>query len=73
MKALMLRGYLFIFTAACEECNCQLQEWTMGKKLMAILMIACFAGLAGCNTMSGLGKDIKNGGESLENSADKHK
>lgn len=26
-----------------------------------------------CNTMEGLGKDIKKGGENLENSADKHK
>ena len=45
----------------------------MWKKLTAILMVACFASLAGCNTMSGLGKDVQKGGESLENSADKHK
>ena len=42
-------------------------------KLMAILTVACFAGLAGCNTMSGLGKDVQSGGASLENSADKNK
>jgi len=45
----------------------------MLKRLMAILMVACFAGLAGCNTMSGLGKDVQKGGEKLENSAEKHK
>jgi predicted small secreted protein len=31
----------------------------MYKKLMAILMLACFAGLAGCNTMSGLARTCK--------------
>ena len=45
----------------------------MYRNLMAILMLACFAGLAGCNTMSGLGKDVQKGGASLENSAEKHK
>ena len=45
----------------------------MLKKLVAMLMIACFAGLAGCNTMSGAGKDIQKGGEKLEDSAEKHK
>jgi len=45
----------------------------MIRKLVALLMVACFAGLAGCNTMSGLGKDVKKGGEKLEDSADKHK
>jgi predicted small secreted protein len=45
----------------------------MYKRLIAILIAACFAGLAGCNTMSGLGKDVQKGGEKLENSAEKHK
>jgi len=45
----------------------------MIRKLVALLMVACFAGLAGCNTMSGLGKDVQKGGEKLEDSADKHK
>jgi entericidin B len=45
----------------------------MLKKLVALLMIACFAGLAGCNTMSGAGKDIQKGGEKLENAAEKNK
>jgi len=29
--------------------------------------------IAGCNTMEGAGKDIKSTGQSIENSADKHK
>ena len=45
----------------------------MTRKLMAILLVACFASLAGCNTMSGLGKDVKKGGEKIEDSADKNK
>ena len=28
---------------------------------------------AGCNTMEGAGKDVKSVGQSIENSADKHK
>ena len=49
------------------------KEKIMLEKLAAVLLIACFAGLAGCNTMAGAGKDIQKGGENLENSAEKHK
>ena len=43
------------------------------KKLMAALSGLFFVvGLAGCNTMSGLGQDI-DGGEKLERSAEKNK
>jgi len=45
----------------------------MFRKLVAVLMVACFASLAGCNTMSGLGKDVQKGGDKLENAAEKHK
>jgi predicted small secreted protein len=45
----------------------------MLKKLTAILLVACFAGLAGCTTMSGFGKDVQKGGAKIEDSADKHK
>ena len=31
------------------------------------------AGLTGCNTMEGLGKDIKQAGQSLESAADRKK
>ena len=27
----------------------------------------------GCNTMEGMGKDIKKGGQNIENAADRHK
>ena len=38
-----------------------------------IVTSLALAFLAGCNTMAGAGKDIQKGGESLENSAEKHK
>ena len=41
----------------------------MIKKLSAALVGATFV-LAGCNTMSGMGQDIKAGGEKLEKKAD---
>ena len=37
------------------------------KKIVALLM--ALGVLAGCNTMEGLGKDIKQGGEKLEKTA----
>lgn len=39
-------------------------------KQFAVLLLAVWAvTLAGCNTMEGLGKDIKKGGEKIEKSA----
>lgn len=37
------------------------------KKLAAMLLAA--VALAGCNTMEGLGKDVKKGGEAIERAA----
>jgi len=37
--------------------------------LFAVLALA----LAGCNTMEGLGKDIKKGGDKIEKAAERHK
>ena len=42
-------------------------------KLMAAALALAVALLAGCNTMEGAGKDIKKGGEAIENSANKSK
>jgi len=42
-------------------------------KLMAAALALAIALLAGCNTMEGAGKDIKKGGEAIENSANKSK
>jgi len=39
------------------------------KKVFVLLMALGI--LAGCNTMEGLGKDIKKGGEKLEKAANK--
>ena len=38
-----------------------------------ITALAALLLLAGCNTMEGLGKDIKTAGDSLENAAKKNK
>jgi predicted small secreted protein len=39
------------------------------KRIVALLM--ALGVLAGCNTMEGLGKDIKEGGQKLEKAANK--
>ncbi len=41
------------------------------KKLIAVLLAGLF--LAGCNTIEGVGKDIKKGGEVIEKTAEKAK
>ena len=38
-----------------------------------LLALACAFALAGCNTVEGLGKDIKKGGEAIEKAAEKAK
>lgn len=42
------------------------------KKLLVLLSLLAFAGMAGCHTMEGVGKDIERGGEKLQNSAKQH-
>jgi predicted small secreted protein len=44
---------------------------TMFKNVLAPFLLAGF--VAGCNTMEGAGKEIRRGGEKLQNSAEKHK
>ncbi|MBX3674477.1 MAG: entericidin A/B family lipoprotein [Burkholderiales bacterium] len=42
--------------------------------MIRILLAATIAlALAGCNTVEGLGKDIKKGGEAIEKAADKNR
>ncbi|MBL0140590.1 MAG: entericidin A/B family lipoprotein [Betaproteobacteria bacterium] len=38
-----------------------------------LFAIAAALALAGCNTVEGVGKDIKKGGEAIEKSANKNK
>ncbi len=40
-------------------------------RIIAMLLIAATAMLAGCNTVAGAGQDISKGGNKLTNSADK--
>ena len=43
-------------------------------KLMALLALLSFSlALAGCNTVEGMGKDVKATGEKIEKSADRNK
>jgi predicted small secreted protein len=39
----------------------------------SILILAISFSLSSCNTFEGMGKDIKKGGENIEDSANKHK
>jgi predicted small secreted protein len=43
----------------------------MFRTLMAVVLLAVFS--AGCNTMSGAGKDIERGGEKIQGSAERNK
>lgn len=44
------------------------------RKLLALALLAGFAaGLAGCNTVAGVGRDLKAGGQALESAAEKSK
>jgi predicted small secreted protein len=46
---------------------------TLKSRLIALLLIAGTAALAGCNTVSGAGQDISKGGQAISNSAEEHK
>lgn len=41
------------------------------KMLMVIFSFMAVVSLAGCNTVEGVGKDIKKGGEKIEKAADR--
>ncbi len=45
------------------------------KKIITVLFAVLFVAFAlvGCNTIEGVGKDIKKGGEAIEKTADKAK
>ena len=43
------------------------------KNVIATLLAATFALLAGCNTMQGIGQDVKKAGGALEEAAAKKK
>ena len=46
----------------------------MTKKLVTLLALAGFAlAVAGCNTVEGVGKDVKAGGQAVERAAEKSK
>lgn len=41
--------------------------------LFAVLLVGSASLLTACNTVEGAGKDIKKGGQAIENSADRNK
>jgi predicted small secreted protein len=43
------------------------------KKLTSLLVLIAAVALTGCNTIEGMGKDIKKGGEAVEKAAEKAK
>jgi predicted small secreted protein len=46
----------------------------MLSKIAALIALLGFAfAVAGCNTVEGVGKDVKAGGEKIEKAADKNK
>ena len=49
----------------------------MNRKIAALLSLAGFAisvlAMIGCNTVEGMGKDLKAGGQAIEKAADKNK
>ena len=49
----------------------------MAKKIVALLSLVGFAlaavAITGCNTVEGVGKDVKAGGQAIEKAADKNK
>jgi len=45
----------------------------MLKKLFPFILTLSFMGLAGCNTMEGLGKDVSKLGDKIEKKADEKK
>ena len=46
----------------------------MARKLAALTLIAGLAtAIAGCNTVAGVGRDLKAGGQALESAAEKSK
>lgn len=43
------------------------------KTFFSLVVLMSALGLAGCNTIEGMGKDIKKGGEAVEKAAEKAK
>lgn len=46
---------------------------SLAKITLVFGLIAAFTALSACNTFEGVGKDMKSGGESLENAAERNK
>ena len=40
------------------------------RLVMTTVLVLCLAGLAGCNTVKGFGKDVSTAGQKIEKAAD---
>lgn len=45
----------------------------MKNKILMVALLVVTALAAGCNTISGAGKDIERGGQAIQNSAERNK
>ena len=45
----------------------------MKNRIAALFVVCALAGLSGCNTMEGFGKDVAKVGTKIEQKADQHK
>lgn len=45
----------------------------MKEVVLTVLVIVCFGVVAGCNTVSGVGKDIQSGGQAIEKASGTNK
>lgn len=46
---------------------------TMARAAVALMAVMAVMALAGCNTVEGIGKDIRKAGEAIENAGEKGK
>ena len=46
-----------------------LEESTMKKIIAGMMMVACAAGLIGCETMKGAGRDMQDAGHNVQKAA----
>jgi predicted small secreted protein len=71
--AFLLRGFFFFhdgqYSQSPHPVALKQSQETVMKKVIAILLVAMYGVLMGCNTMEGLGRDVERGGEKMQGEA----